>query len=385
MVLLWLTAFAMVGLGCGGGDGRPRVEDRGAEAPLVRTHRVAPPPGLAGHRYSGRLAAPEDGSLSFRIGGRVEEVRVDVGDRFARGDVVAVLDDEDPTLSAHRARAQVDAAASRLETARRDRTRTRQLYEAGNSSERALDQAENAYETARADLAAARRSLRLARRRVGYAELQAPTAGTVVERLVDPGANVTPGQPILRYGAEGGVEAAFLVPPEVALRLEPGMDTQVTLADDGAGADGDGEGEGALGAVITEVGRAIDPSSPGYPVRVALNDPPEAARPGRSVAVSLTLPEDDVLRVPPEALGEDEDGPYVLRVVTPDEGSGEGQSGPNVATTPGEIRRSRVGLDGVDRLGVRVTEGVSAGDVVVTAGLAALQPGDEVRIRKGDD
>jgi len=422
VAVIALLSFAVVG--CDGEDAPAEVADPPAER-LVRTTRVPPPPGRAAHRYSGRLAPPDDGALSFRVGGRVTSVAVEVGDALSPGQVVAELDPRDRRLSASQARARVEAAESRVDTAEQDRRRLRRLRGQDAASERDLEQAVNAYETARADLTAAERALALARRRVGYTDLEAPVAGTVVERLVDPGENVTAGQPILRYGSSEGVEAVFLVPAEVALRLESGMAAEVRLT---GGADGNGEpasapspenapptpseagrsGDGAdeegraiLPARITEVAQAIDAQSPGYPIRAALTDPPESARPGRAISVSIALPEDRVLRVPPEALVEDGRGVHAYVVRVDDDGGGasgkrtddDGEAdsdddGTGDAVGPetrvARVVRVPVAVSGVDRFGVRVTGGeLAEGDLLVVAGLAGLQDGDRVRVPEG--
>lgn len=368
-----LAVCAAAALGCS--EAPERIGDTEAPRP-VRTARVSAGPGARSHVFSGRLQAPREAPASFRVGGRVEEVRVDVGDRFDAGDVLATLEPVDARLRARRAAAALDAARSRRRTAEADLQRTRRLYEAGNASERALDRARDAATTARADVASARRALRLRRRSVGYATLEAPIAGTVVERRVEPGATVAAAQPVLVYAATGGLEAVFVLPPERVPDLAVGDAVEVRPA---AGA------EGPLDARVTEIARAVAARSPGYPVTAVLDDPPASLRPGTAARVAFAGAAPDAPRVPLEAVARDSRGTHVLVVeedgggdgAPDDEAAGDGAGDPE---RTGTVARRAVEVGALDRFGVIVRGGVSPGERVVTAGLQALSDGDTVRL-----
>jgi len=84
--------------GGGGGSGPPAnvVVDMVIEEPLSQTVPVL-----------GRIVAREFGPVAARIGGAVNEMRVDVGDRVGRGDILAVLDRERLALERDRYEALV--------------------------------------------------------------------------------------------------------------------------------------------------------------------------------------------------------------------------------------------------------------------------------------
>jgi HlyD family secretion protein len=97
-------------------------------------------------RASGNVEATEV-QLSPKVGGQLLELKVDEGDRVTEGQVLAVLDTTDATLSLQRARADRDQAAAQLA-----------LLVAGSRAED-IRQAEAQARSAEADLAGARDDL----------------------------------------------------------------------------------------------------------------------------------------------------------------------------------------------------------------------------------
>ena len=65
------------------------------------------------HRHFGSVQARHEVDLAFRVGGKVVERRVDVGDTVREGNVLAVLDDTDYRLAEEAARQQLIAATAR--------------------------------------------------------------------------------------------------------------------------------------------------------------------------------------------------------------------------------------------------------------------------------
>lgn len=100
------------------------------------------------------LAAPPDrrAEVGSPVSGRIVEVRANVGDRVARGDVLALI----VSPEAGRARAGFLQAVARRDVARKARDREAQLFEGRATSARELEEAEGALRVAEADVAAAR-------------------------------------------------------------------------------------------------------------------------------------------------------------------------------------------------------------------------------------
>ena len=199
-------------------------------------------------RASGTVEAT-DADLGFQVGGRLESVNVMEGDRVSAGAELARLEVSDLNARRAAASAQVDAARAQLaelergarpeelaqarsaetaareqmEDARRVLERMRPLYEGGAVSRQTLDQAQTAYEVARARHAQARELADMvqigprAERKVAqravveqaealvgqadaaleHAVIHAPFAGVVSVRHREEGEAVSPGAPVL--------------------------------------------------------------------------------------------------------------------------------------------------------------------------------------------
>ena len=142
--------------GCG--DGTP------AGTP-PRPVLVAQPEGgadAAPTAYAGEVRAREESALAFRVGGKLVRRQVEIGDRVARGQLLAELDPGDLRLQAQAAQAQAAAAEAELQRAAAERARFRALLQDQLVSRSAYDQAETAWKAAQAQARAARADLDIA-------------------------------------------------------------------------------------------------------------------------------------------------------------------------------------------------------------------------------
>ena len=97
---------------------------------------------------------------------------------------------------------------------------------------------------------------------------------------------------------------------------------------------------------------------------MTLENPPEAMRLGATVNGVMTTTQDAMIEVPASALTRSDQQPAVW-VVDP--------ASNTVALRPVEVKRFGEYL-------VAIADGLKAGDVVVTAGVQALHPGQQVRL-----
>ncbi len=174
---------------------------------------------------TGTLEPRVRATISPKISGLLAELPVDQGDRVQTGQLLARLDDRELAQEVKVAAATVATAeaslvrfqaeerqsASALKRAESEYTRLQQLSEANAVSDSELDQANEAYESARAGVARASGALAEARERIALAEeslqyqktrladtrLLAPFDGLVIKRHKDPGSIAVPGTPVL--------------------------------------------------------------------------------------------------------------------------------------------------------------------------------------------
>ena len=171
--------------------------------------------------YLGVIKAGSDSVLGFEVSGVLTDLPATEGMRVSPGDVLA-------QLGTDRRQARLDAAAATYNrvSAERDQAEARaerigQLVEAGSASEQDYYDARfsaQALAAAESTAAAQRQSAQL---ELEKSTLRAPYEAVVAERLVQTGAVVAPGTPVLRLVTATGREAHVGVPADVARRLVP--------------------------------------------------------------------------------------------------------------------------------------------------------------------
>jgi membrane fusion protein, multidrug efflux system len=352
--LLWmklLLAAAVVGLpAC-----RKEAEVHAPEVRPVRTITVARQPAGETVVLTGHIEAENEAALGFRISGRMIERSVNVGDRVKPGQVLARLDPQDERNGLRSAEANLSAAQGQLTQARNNFERQRRLQQRGVISRAEFDSAQEALQTAQARVDDAEAQLKLASDRLGFTELKADAAGSVTARGAEPGEVVQAGQMIVRIARQDGRDAVFDVPAQL-LRSAP-SDAEITihLTEDPTVA--------ATGRV-REVGEQADPVTRTFQVKVGLTDPPPAMRLGSTVTGSVQLNSAPVITIPASALAKVNQQPAVW-IVDP--------SSSTVSMRNVDVLRYDPGT-------VVISHGLDTGDIVVTAGVQALHPGQKVRL-----
>ena len=309
--------------------------------------------------YVGVARAGVEADLSFRVGGTVESVRVDVGEQVSRGQILAVLDPTDYELRVEEAEAAVAQAVASSRRAQADYDRTRALYEANNASKSDFDAARAAAESAEAQVEAGAKQLEQARQQLGYSRLRSPSDGVIARVGVEVNENVSAGQGLflLTSGAHPEVRVAV---PEVAIgAVERGQPVTATF---------DALPGQSFAATVSEVAAAaLD--TPTFEVTVRIDSPGEQIRSGMAADVTFELQDGEATEaifLAPVAIGEDHRGNYVYVI----EASGDGA---------GVARRREVEVGEMTQNGIEV-RGVEVGELVATAGVRRLVDGMEVSL-----
>lgn len=164
------------------------------------------------HRYFASVASRYEVDQAFRIGGKVLERKVDVGQVVKEGDVLAVLDDADYLLAEEAARQRLDAAKAAAWQAESDWLRLKALKKNGSVSASHEEQAHSTLRTAKAAAEAEARQFELARNQVNYTLLRSPISGVVTGLRMETGQVVAAGQPVITIANEGKPEIVADIP-----------------------------------------------------------------------------------------------------------------------------------------------------------------------------
>jgi membrane fusion protein, multidrug efflux system len=349
-ILLCLTACLAPLAGCG-------QEEQAAPQPIrpVRVVTVAPRAGGDAVTLTGEVLASSEVSLAFRVGGRMIERAVGVGDRVEAGQLVARLEAETARNAMLAARAAHVAAVGTLNNARGEYGRARELLRTGFGTRQAYDRALKSLQVAEANVEAAEAQFDIAREQLTYTDLVSEAAGSVLATGAEPGEVVAAGRMILRIATAGGLEAAFDVPERIMRLAPPNPRITVALLSDPQ--------VSTTGRVV-EVAPQANPVTRTFRVKVALDDPPEAMRLGSTVTGSMPIETAEGVVIPASALTS-ADGRPAVWVLDP-------QASTVSLRTIGVLRH--------DLAQVAVGQGLEADEIVVTAGVQALRPGQKVRL-----
>src|SRR6516164_8119522 len=173
---------------------QPSTESPAPEARPVRTVTVMKRDVGETVTYTGRIEAETETRLSFRIGGRMIERSVNVGDRVEPGQVVAKLEPQNELNALRSAEAAVTAARAQFTEAQNNYERQKFLLARDVASRVQYERAEQTRDTAQAQLDSAQAQLKIAQDQVGDTELKADAGGIVIGTAAEPGEVVQAGQ-----------------------------------------------------------------------------------------------------------------------------------------------------------------------------------------------
>jgi cobalt-zinc-cadmium efflux system membrane fusion protein len=250
----------------------------------------------------GELHVNEDAyaEIASPVAARVTKVLAKPGDKVVAGQPLVVLNS--PELA--QSRAEVDAAKARLDVARRNAERKRQLVADRLVPEREAIEADAALGEARAAYNVATSSLRRYGGGAGAAALtiESPIAGTVIDRSVVMGQLADPSKTLFRVGDLSTLWLVAHVYERDAVRVRPERPAVATFA---------ALPGKSIDAVIKTIGKEVDAASRTIDIRLDVPNVDGSLRPGMSATVTIPLGEPgeaQVVTVPAAAVqrvGED--------------------------------------------------------------------------------
>ncbi len=355
-LLVKLAAVAAIGVlaACS------RTETAPEPVRAVRTLTVSPQTAGGSFEYAGEVKARTESRLSFRVGGKMVKRLVDLGDTVKRGQVLAQLDARDLRLGQDAARASMAAAQASYEQSAADFKRYKELSDKGFIGPAELDRREMAMKTARAQLDQARAQSSVQGNQAGYATLVADESGVITGVDLEPGMVASAGTPVLRLAHDGPRDVVFAVPEDKvavvkALAAQPGRFT-VRLW---------GATDKPIPATIREISAAADPATRTFLVKADIGTVSAAGvRLGQTATVSMELPQvAGVNKLPLSALREEQGRSAVWLV-------------DRASMT---VKSQEVKLAGADGNEAVIAGGLTPGQIVVTAGVHVLSPGQKVK------
>lgn len=177
---------------------------------------------------NGSIAAWQEAVIGAETQGlRLTDVRVQVGDRVRKGDVLALLQRETTGAEVAVTQANLAEAQAAAAQAGANADRARQLAQTGAMSEQQIHEFTTAEQTARARVVALRARLRADEVRLAQTRIVAPDDGVISARIATVGSVVSSGQELFRLIRRGRLEWRAEVASADLARLKPGMTARI--------------------------------------------------------------------------------------------------------------------------------------------------------------
>lgn len=319
--------------------------------------------------YVGRIRAQQFVEIHARVEGYLESMKFAEGTHIQKGQVLFVIDPTIYKAKLEKAKAQLNKARAVELKTERDLRRIRPLFEQNAASLLDLDNAEAAYESAKADVRIAEADVTQAEVTLGYTVVRSPISGYVSERTADIGTLVGPsGTSLLATVVKSDtVRVDFSMTSLDYLR---GKSRNVTM--------GNNAEEGKVNSFVTvtmadgtdyplkgDVDFAdpqIDPETGTFSVRAEMPNPDRILLPGEFTKVKVLLDvRERATVVPSRAIVTEKGGAFVY-VVKPDS----------------VVEKRFIELGPEIPNAAIVERGINPGESIVVEGYHKLSPGMKV-------
>ena len=299
---------------------------------------------------SATVTAVQGVELSAETGGRVTKINFESGSTVNKGDVLIQLDtsSEDAQLASAKATAALAKASL---------TRVRKLRKQNVSSQDALDSAEA---KVKETIAQAHNVRAL----IAKKTIRAPFSGRLGLRLVNIGQILSEGDAIVSLQTLDPIYVDFSIPQKTLLRLNSGMEVRVTV---------DAAPDTTFIGEILATNPNVDLATRSVRVRARVENPDEVLRTGMFANAVIVMPtKQTVLPVAATAIAYATFGDSVFVIeVQKNEESGE---------TEKVLRQQFIQLGQARGDFIDVTDGLKAGETIVTSGVFKLRSGMKVII-----
>ncbi len=309
---------------------------------------------------TGTLRPVDQTVVKSKVPGELRELVVREGMAVRRGQPVARIEALEYEVRVREREAQLKAASSQVDQARRVLDNTRQLKERNFVSQSALDQAQSGWEVATGNRDAAAAQLALARKALADTVLVSPLDGVVAERFAQPGEKLPVDGRVMSIVDLSRMEIEAPVPAAEVGAIRVGQPVQLRI---------EGVPTPHAGRIV-RIAPSTQAGTRSVPVWIALEHRDPAVRAGLFAQGDLQVEaRANVLAVPQAAVRDAGGRTFVYAIVEGRLVERDVKLGMRDAS-PGGLR-------------VEVLQGLAAGDRIVASNLGALRAGAPVRVLPG--
>lgn len=313
-------------------------------------------------RLSGTIQPVEATNLSFQVGGKIDSVKVNLGEVVKQGDQLATLDQRSFKLSQQSSLASLHQAQSKLRETENEFNRYSELLKQGQVSQSGYENAKAAFESADSAVNLSQAQLNISLKDLNDTLLTAPYNGKITKRLIEPSMQISPGQTAFQIEGEDGLEIQVMVPETLIRDLAKGNQLNISYP-----AFPDMKASGS----ITEIGSRAETAN-AFPVTVLIDSPLIDLRAGMTAEVDFTFKgvgltgfKGDTYRLPLSAVGADDKQNGYVFVYHPDTQT---------------VNKRIIQTENIFGNEVLVSAGLENDEIIATAGIAFLRDGQSVKL-----
>ncbi|OIP38595.1 hypothetical protein AUJ95_06570 [Candidatus Desantisbacteria bacterium CG2_30_40_21] len=335
---LLLIMLTMLSFGCNN-----KNKDK-AEKP-VQEKIVKVFPAKQGHfiqtrDVSAETQASKDITLSAETNGKVEWMKISVGDTIQQGQLIAKIDEQ-------MAKAQLDVASANYNFALSNYERQKQIYDKKIISDQQFDAARTQMETAKA-------GLKLSQIQMKNTSIYAPFGGIVAATFVNENELTNIGRPVVRIVNLDTIKIVVPVVEKDITNLHINDKTAIEITS---------IKNGQYNGSINKIGSVADPSSKTFPVEILVRNPDHTIKAGMLSTIKFTINRyNNVFVVPQDLIVEGENSKGIMTVSN------------NVVF----LKKVEVTLPEKDK--IAILSGISEGDKIIHVGHKSVSDGDCVAI-----
>lgn len=288
---LSLIIAAAIGLAGCGQDAEPTAVENTAKTVAADVVKVSLGEVPLKAVVPGSVVPDQRAQIASRIMGYIENLKIEVGDKVERGDLLFSIDSGDINSKIQQAQSGYQQAVAALEDAEADYQRFTKLYKDGAVSKQQYDKIRLQYSVSQENLSAARAGLNQARDQLNYANVKAPFDGVIVQKMATAGSLAAPGNPVVVMENLSSLSVQTQVSNDLYAALRIGDKAQVKV---------EGIDKPFEGTIYTLVSSA-DPKTRTHTVKLSLPDVDDVNS-GTFARVSFTRGERQTMMLPKSAI-----------------------------------------------------------------------------------
>ncbi|WP_445666616.1 efflux RND transporter periplasmic adaptor subunit [Fodinibius sp. AD559] len=303
--------------------------------------------------YLGTIAGSKDGKLSFRIGGTLDEIHVEEGEKVNKAQVLATVSVPELDAQLRRTKSEFEKAQSAKSFWEREVSIDSTLYDEGAISQTVFNKTAFNYEQALSSYYSAKAALEEVREREKQTQLKAPAEGTIGSIMIREGSNIGPNQPVFFFHQGQPVVYADVLEQDIQKGINVGSPVTAEWKNQ------------RIEGSVERIDAQAKPPFRSVRVFVGFPDGPFSGRPsGAGVSLSFEINKyKDALLVPVSSIDLRGDSPRVFKV----------NDQQKAEAIPVQL--------GIQRKEYRQVEGpLSPTDNIISSGVNNVESGDQVEI-----